>query len=305
MADEIPQITFAKNTGPEDYRHAIYTVHSSTQVGDNKVYLTLWDPTTDEIGDIGTRLVLEVSADETIKVVNIVPFENNVYNLGSDELQFKDLYLSGSLIISGSIINTEFTQHKHTGTDGTLRVRAVDLDDETGNLGDILYVTATGLRFLPPDAVSGVSGYSGYSGWSGYSGFSGPSGYSGYSGYSGWSGVSGPSGADGASGYSGWSGISGYSGWSGVSGWSGKSGYSGWSGPSGFSGYSGWSGWMGESGYSGWSGISGPRGYIGPSGYSGYSGWSGWSGESGFSGWSGESGYSGWSGISGYSGSLS
>ena len=113
MADEVPQITFAKNTGPDDYRHAIYTVHSSTEVGDNKVYLTLWDPTTDEINDIGTRVVVEFSADNIIKVVNLVPLENNTYDLGS-ELQFKDLYLSGSLIISGSIINNEFTQHRHT-----------------------------------------------------------------------------------------------------------------------------------------------------------------------------------------------
>jgi hypothetical protein len=265
---------------------------------------------------------------------SIVPSVNDIYDLGSLDYQWRDLYLSsGSLYIDGTqvissnstevIFSTDSGQSiklNELGTDNiTLQTADGDIELKSSGGGDIALDPTTGiitvkgtLQMQDGNKITSsggnkvvfgddleVTGSIRTNGTLVMNGVSFSAMTSGTSGSSGSSGTSGSNGSSGTSGSSGSSGTSGSSGSNGSSGTSGSSGSSGTSGSSGSNGSSGSSGTSGSSGSSGSSGTSGSSGSSGTSGSSGSNGSSGTSGSNGSSGTSGSSGSNGSSGSSG------
>jgi|PlaIllAssembly_1097288.scaffolds.fasta_scaffold37826_2 hypothetical protein len=69
----------------DDYiAHGIYTFHSVTETSDNGLEICVWN-TDDGIGNVSTNKVLQITSDEYINAVHILPLENEEYSIGTDD----------------------------------------------------------------------------------------------------------------------------------------------------------------------------------------------------------------------------
>ena len=97
------QIEFSKDLTPGEPTHGIFTLHSSTEVANNKLLFTVWNPITDEGKEVSENAILELNP-EGIKTVHILPTEPTKYNLGSLDARWR--------ILIGSELFTDRLQTK-------------------------------------------------------------------------------------------------------------------------------------------------------------------------------------------------
>jgi hypothetical protein len=100
------QIELSKSVDAEDVvslAHGIYTTHSLDYDSDNKIKITVWtteeDPTL-----VSNNPIIEMSADNKVRFVHILPLINEEYSIGSDTKRW--------LIVVGNRMYNDTTQSK-------------------------------------------------------------------------------------------------------------------------------------------------------------------------------------------------
>jgi hypothetical protein len=83
--------------------HGIYTFHSSTENSGNRIKITVWAPGEDST-QVSNNPIIELSADDKIKVVHLFPLSNEEYSIGSDNKRL--------LSIVGNRMYNDITQSK-------------------------------------------------------------------------------------------------------------------------------------------------------------------------------------------------
>jgi hypothetical protein len=64
--------------------HGIYTFHSFTENSGNRIKVTVWSSEEDST-QVSNNPIIEISADDKIKVVHLFPLSNEEYSIGSDD----------------------------------------------------------------------------------------------------------------------------------------------------------------------------------------------------------------------------
>ncbi len=151
----------------------------------------------------GTSLILHAGGtnveDEKLSInstaifanTDFIPTQNNVFNLGSANKQWKSLWVSNNTIYIGGFPVT-------VNASGLISVNGSISTGYTGSIGSIGYTGSVG--------STGYTGSTGSTGTTGYTGSSGTTGYTGSVGYTGSSGTTGYTGSVGTAGYTGSSG---------------------------------------------------------------------------------------------------
>lgn len=173
---------------------------------------------------------------------NLIPGIDEEYDIGSSDLKWKDLYLSGNTIFLGSTrLQTNGSTFNFTNNTNQTKVIA-SVDDIPTN--------ATFIQAALADSnfVSSVTGPQGSAGPQGVQGPVGPQGNTGLSGASGAEGPQGPAGPQGAQGLQGNPGSQGSQGPAGAAGPQGLQGLQGDTGPTGPTGPQGPEGIQGQAG---------------------------------------------------------
>ena len=266
---------------------------------------------------------------------SIVPAEANVYDLGAEGYEWRDLHLSGNtLIIGGKAISIDPNTNQLTlpsgsriensdGTTSSIGPRiamtvtgavdsVTDLDNIANPLsGDFYIVSSNGNGYVRNgDEWSNVGNLQGDVGFTGSSGFVGSQGDVGFTGSSGFVGSQGEVGFVGSQGEVGFVGSQGDIGFTGSFGFTGSSGFVGSQGEIGFTGSQGDIGFTGSFGYTGsqgdigFTGSQGDIGFTGSFGYTGSQGDIGFTGSFGYTGSQGDIGYTGSQGDIGFTGSF-
>jgi hypothetical protein len=81
------QIELSKVVDSQDVlslAHGIYTFHSSTENSGNRIKITVWAPEEDSEA-VSNNPIIEMSSDDQIKVVHLLPLSNEEYSIGKDE----------------------------------------------------------------------------------------------------------------------------------------------------------------------------------------------------------------------------
>jgi hypothetical protein len=190
---------------------------------------------------------------------NVIPATSGVYNLGSPEKPFKDIYLTtGSVYLGNAVISA-------SGDSVVLPQGTVIAGG--GALG------ATG-----PQGATGPAGSNGATGATGETGSAGATGATGTAGANGATGATGETGGAGATGATGTAGANGATGATGETGGAGATGATGTAGSNGATGATGETGIAGATGATGTAGSNGATGATG-SGATGATGVAGLSGD--------------------------
>jgi hypothetical protein len=87
--------------------HGIYSNHSSDYNSDNRIRITVWNPEEDPDA-LSNNPIIEMSADNKVTVVHILPLINEEYSIGSDEKRW--------LIVVGNRMYNDTTQSKTLST---------------------------------------------------------------------------------------------------------------------------------------------------------------------------------------------
>jgi hypothetical protein len=311
------------------------TVFSSANTSTIAIGAELSSSSTWKIDKLGQ---LTTSNDYIAVSTNLVPDYDNIRDLGSNDNQWRSLYVSsstvyinrtpltiddqGTLLVNGSsVLGTP----GYTGSQGDLGYTGSRGDTGyVGSLGDIGFTGSQGLR-----------GYNGSRGDTGYVGSQGDIGYVGSEGTPGQQGNRGYTGSEGAQGTPGLQGLTGEQGvsvvllgtvtnsvslplsanfgegyitvdtghvwfWGTASTWNDVGQIVGPQGDQGYTGSQGTQGDIGLTGDTGYTGSTGANGYVGSQGDVGYAGSQG---ELGYTGSQGDVGYVGSQGDVGYAGS--
>jgi hypothetical protein len=219
---------------------------------------------------------------------NILPTEDDVFNLGATGYQFKSVHIGGKTIyINGNPIK---------GTEGTITFGGpVSFEKDVSFLGG---VTGAGGKTGPagPTGPQGIQGDTGPTGAQGIQGDTGPTGAQGIQ------GDTGPTGAQGILGDTGPTGAQGILGDTGPTGAQGILGDTGPTGAQGILGDTGPTGPTGAQGILGDTGPTGAQGILGDTGPTGAQGILGDTGPTGSQGILGDTGPTGAQGIQGVTG---
>ena len=206
---------------------------------------------------------------------NLIPGLDEEYDIGSSQLKWKDLYLSGNTIFLGNTkLQTNGSVFNFIDNSNQTKVIA-SIDDIPTNqtfiqaaLADSNFVTT----LTGPQGPVGPNGVDGVDGAPGPQGPAGPQGATGLSGADGAEGPQGPTGAQGIQGSQGLTGPAGPAGPQGATGPEGPQGPQGDIGPQGPAGATGSQGLQGPQGIQGDIGPQGPAGATGPQGIQGPAG---------------------------------
>lgn len=95
------QLEFAESSGDEIRRHTIKSSHSTTDNKNNKLEFFIWG-TEVAIEEEATDKILEINGDNQIITKNIYPFEENTYDMGSEDKLWRIIFLNNLEVLKNA-----------------------------------------------------------------------------------------------------------------------------------------------------------------------------------------------------------
>ena len=104
-----PQITMAHKIGESIQRDSIFSFHSGSETDKNYIVFKVWIPS--DGANLGSLTALELNSNNTVKMIHILPIDNEVFSIGSTTARWE--YTTGSELYTDTTLSKTF--HVYSG----------------------------------------------------------------------------------------------------------------------------------------------------------------------------------------------